>query len=197
MHFSALAIAMFAAGAFASPINRRDDVVVDTVVDDVVVTDVVMVTVTEGQAPPSPVAQAAEPVVNVVTTTTSPPAVAQQHYYEPAPPPPPPSPVAAQVQTQSIVAAPPSPYVASPVVPSATQAPSTSAAPQPSSNPSSGSQKGFVANLDTGSQQYQQLALDHHNVHRANHSATDLVWNSTLADYAKTTAETCVYDHSL
>lgn len=54
----------------------------------------------------------------------------------------------------------------------------------------------YQANLDTESATYQGLALLNHNVHRANHSVSDLVWNSTLATYAEETAKTCVYNHS-
>lgn len=200
MRFSTLTTVVFAAGAFASPINKRD-VVTDVVVDDVVVTDVIMTTVTAGQAPPSPVAQGPVPVVNVIVTTTSAPVVVQQ---PPQPPPttsPSPSPSPSLVQPPVAVVdkvvAPPVSSAISSDVPSSTAAPSSSAAPSPSSSPSSGLPTTFVDNLDTTSSIYQQLALQHHNIHRANHSASALVWNSTLADYAKTTAETCVWKHSL
>ena len=198
MRFSTLTTAMFAAGTLASPINKRD-VVTDVVVDDVVVTDVVMTTVTEGQSP-SPVAN---PVVNVVTTTTAAPAVVQQPQ-QAASSSPAPNPVVVQKvaapPVQPVAAAPvPSalPSVVSSAAPSSTQAPSSSAAPKPSSSPSGGLPTSFVKDLDTEGPVYQQLALLHHNIHRANHSASDLVWNSTLADYAKTTAKTCVWGHSL
>ena len=193
MHFLALIIGLCATSAFASPINRRDDFVTDVVVDDVVVTDVVMTTVYESEAAPSP---AAEPVVNIVTTTTSVPAVVLQPSQEQtpqAPPSPPPVPAAAPTQALNKVAVAPEPAV----VPSSSQASSTPPASTPTPGPSSSSPAGYVANLDAGGSQYQQLALEHHNIHRANHSASALTWNSTLADYAKTTAETCYYDHSL
>lgn len=200
MRFSVLTTALFAAGTLASPINKRD-VVTDVVVDDVVVTDVVMTTVTEGQAPPSPVA---DPVVNVDTTTTTAPAVIQQAQ-QPASS----STAPSSVVVQNNVAAPPVqsvapgpvpsalPSVAPSAAPSSAQAPSSSAAPQPSSSPSGGLPTSFVKDLDTEGLVYQQLALLHHNIHRANHSASDLVWNSTLADYAKTTANTCVWDENV
>lgn len=54
----------------------------------------------------------------------------------------------------------------------------------------------YQANLDTESATYQGLALLNHNVHRANHSVSDLVWNSTLVTYAEEIAKTCVYNHS-
>lgn len=42
---------------------------------------------------------------------------------------------------------------------------------------------------------YKSIILGHHNVHRANHSAADLVWDDTMATYAQQTADTCVYAH--
>ena len=54
----------------------------------------------------------------------------------------------------------------------------------------------YQPNLDTESATYQGLVLLNHNVHRANHSVPDLVYNSTLASYAQQIAKTCVYDHS-
>lgn len=189
MRFSTLTTVMFAAGTLASPINKRD-VVNEVVVDDVVVTDVIMTTVTVGQAPPSPVAQDPVPVVNVVVTTSVP---AQS----PPTPPPSPSPVQAPVVAVNNVVALPDSSAKSSDVPSSTAAPSSSAAPSPVSSPSSGLPTTFVDNLDPTSSTYQQLALQHHNIHRANHSASALVWNSTLTDYAKTTAETCFWEHDL
>ena len=54
-----------------------------------------------------------------------------------------------------------------------------------------------VPNLDPASTIYSGLVLLHHNKHRANHSASDLTWNQTLAGYAQTVAESCVYAHSM
>ncbi|KAM5474934.1 hypothetical protein McanCB56680_001390 [Microsporum canis] len=36
----------------------------------------------------------------------------------------------------------------------------------------------------------------HHNVHRSNHSASDLTWDSTLENYARQLAESCSYGHN-
>lgn len=54
----------------------------------------------------------------------------------------------------------------------------------------------YQPNLDPGSTTYQGLVLLNHNLHRANHSAPDLVYNNTLASYAEQIAKTCVYSHS-
>ena len=53
----------------------------------------------------------------------------------------------------------------------------------------------FVPNLDPTSSIYKGLTLQHHNIHRRNHSAEDLTWNNTLAEYAETTAKTCIWGH--
>ncbi|PNY24291.1 Cell wall protein PRY3, partial [Tolypocladium capitatum] len=44
---------------------------------------------------------------------------------------------------------------------------------------------------------YQQTMIDQHNVHRRNHSAPDLAWDGTLAQYATNTANTCVFQHDM
>ena len=54
----------------------------------------------------------------------------------------------------------------------------------------------YQSNLDPGSDTYQGLVLLNHNIHRANHSVANLVYNSTLASYAEQIAQTCVYNHS-
>ena len=55
----------------------------------------------------------------------------------------------------------------------------------------------YVPFLDPTSPTYKALVLQHHNIHRQNHSAVDLVWNDTMAKYAETTAKTCVWEHNL
>lgn len=55
----------------------------------------------------------------------------------------------------------------------------------------------FVPNLDTTSPVYKALVLQHHNIHRRNHSAPDLTWSDEMAQYAETTAKTCKWGHSL
>lgn len=44
---------------------------------------------------------------------------------------------------------------------------------------------------------FKQAVLDHHNIHRANHSAPALVWDETLAGYAENTANGCVFAHDM
>jgi uncharacterized protein YkwD len=44
---------------------------------------------------------------------------------------------------------------------------------------------------------YQSTILYRHNAHRANHSASALVYNNTLAGYAKVLADRCKFAHDL
>ena len=43
---------------------------------------------------------------------------------------------------------------------------------------------------------YAQIILDHHDIHRANHSAPALTWSDHLAKTAQEIGETCVYAHN-
>ena len=51
------------------------------------------------------------------------------------------------------------------------------------------------ASGETGTDGYKSAVLEHHNIHRANHSASALAWDDTLAQYAEQVAKSCVYDH--
>lgn len=55
----------------------------------------------------------------------------------------------------------------------------------------------FVPNLDPTSQVYKALVIQHHNIHRRNHSASDLTWSDQMAQYAETTANSCKWGHSM
>lgn len=44
---------------------------------------------------------------------------------------------------------------------------------------------------------YASTGLYHHNCHRRNHTADYLSWDDTLAGYAKTIAEGCVFKHDM
>ena len=43
---------------------------------------------------------------------------------------------------------------------------------------------------------YQTTVLTLHNLHRRNHSATDLTWSASLAGTAQQIASSCVYEHN-
>ena len=51
-------------------------------------------------------------------------------------------------------------------------------------------------NPSSGAGSYADLMLKHHNMHRANHSAPALTWDSNLASAAATLGNTCVFDHN-
>lgn len=96
------------------------------------------------------------------------------------------------------------------VAPSSTQPTSTStpppyaapAAPETTSTPTKAQSANnnlpttAVPNLDSASDIYKGLSLQHHNVHRQNHSVSDMAWNETLAGYAEEVAKTCKWGHS-
>lgn len=44
---------------------------------------------------------------------------------------------------------------------------------------------------------YQQAVLQHHNYHRANHSAKPLKWSPRMASIARAIAQKCVYQHDV
>ncbi|KAF5027501.1 hypothetical protein F66182_396 [Fusarium sp. NRRL 66182] len=44
---------------------------------------------------------------------------------------------------------------------------------------------------------YDTIMLAYHNIHRANHSASALEWDDTLAGYAENTANGCVFEHDM
>jgi hypothetical protein len=46
------------------------------------------------------------------------------------------------------------------------------------------------------SSDYQQGILDSHNIHRANHSVSNLVWSDNMASIAASIAASCVYAHN-
>lgn len=178
-----------AATAFAKPMEKRQVVV--TTVDVVYTTDIV--TVTAGQSS------------SAATTSAAPAKSSGKHgkhghhhpssypassSYQPVPssyqPPQSSSSSApAPVPTTSDVPAPaPTSYSSAAPAPAPSSSSSAAAAPQPTS---------YGGTATT----FQQAVVDHHNYHRANHSAPNIAWDQTLADTAMTIAKTCVYAHSM
>lgn len=203
MRTAAVATFLFAAGVLATPVLDRRVVVTD----EVVVTVIDYVT---AGAKPSP-----QPVPKVAAYHNP-----HGHYHPykpkaspeaapaPAASPKPVAPAAPAAKAEAPKAAAPAPQQSSAkaavaaVQPSQAPAPSpkTTAAPKASAAPAAGNSnlpKTFVPNLDSSSDIYSGLSVQHHNVHRKNASVPDLTWNDTLAGYAKQTAQTCVWGHSL
>lgn len=68
---------------------------------------------------------------------------------------------------------------------SSVAASSNSATPQPSQSVGSGSVSSYADPI-----------ISQHNIHRYNHSAPDIQWNTTLANTAMKIAQSCVYAHN-
>ncbi|PMD14204.1 PR-1-like protein [Hyaloscypha hepaticicola] len=178
---SSIALAAFGAAlAVASPVHQalhNRKIVTD------IVTDIVYVTVTEGAIPTPP---AAVKTVVVHSTVVVQPTHAPTSTSHPAPPPPPPAPTTSTTPPAPVVVvtpqvqAPPAPVSTPQVV--AVQAPApVVAAPAPAATPTD----------------YISAAVDSHNYHRANHSASDISWSDSLAASALIVANTCVFQHDM
>ncbi|KAK6433701.1 hypothetical protein LTR95_010116 [Oleoguttula sp. CCFEE 5521] len=201
----ALAAAALAAGVVAVPHNKRD-----IVTDVEIVYQTQYVTVTAGEEPAS-----SAPASTAAPATTS--ATSQAHWghrskwptswiksassstsvyvapsSEPAPfssetpsstyvPPPPPS-------STYVAPAPTSTYVAPP--PSSTSVYVAPTTPAYSAPPASSAYSATPTD-------YAGKVVLHHNLHRANHSATALEWSQSLADTASKIAQSCVYAHNV
>lgn len=173
---TALTIAAFAAGAFAVPYKR--DVI--TNYDVVYVTDVV--TVTAGQLPTQVVSKFhyghggnshSTTVIEQVSTE------AKSTYQAP-----PPSSTPEPSTSTSVYIAP---------KPSTTEAPSsTYVAPTTSSAPAYTSS----AAASAAPTSYQDICVEHHNIHRRNHTVPDVEWSDDLASTAQQIAESCKYAHN-
>ncbi|KAI5294070.1 hypothetical protein KEM52_004756 [Ascosphaera acerosa] len=79
--------------------------------------------------------------------------------------------------------------------------PSHSSKPEPKPEPSKSSEPeptsaAQPAPSSTGANSYQQMVLDAHNIHRANHSANPLEWDSKLEAAALKLAQSCNYGHN-
>ncbi|KJR86124.1 SCP-like extracellular protein [Sporothrix schenckii 1099-18] len=192
--------------AVASPINKR-------VLHTEVVTDLVYVTVTVDPPTTKPTTHHtthAKPKVTSVkttsfkTSTTPPPPPPPPTTTSTPPPPPPPPTTSSTPQVLTITVTPgqespspsPSPAAASvaAVQPAAAQAPAevVSSSPAAASTPAASGSNSNSQPSDFGS-----TAVYHHNLHRSNHSAPAVSWNSDLASYAATVAATCVFAHDL
>jgi hypothetical protein len=72
----------------------------------------------------------------------------------------------------------------------------SSQAPPPPPPPAATSEAPAPAPAAPASNDYSDVVVYNHNVHRANHSAPDAVWSQTLADTALKIAQSCVYAHN-
>ncbi|MCJ1377184.1 Mucin-2 [Xylographa soralifera] len=183
MRTSTALSALFAIGALAVPLNFNRALIEDIIV--VTVTDYVYADAPPPTTTTSTTTPAYTPPVVIPTTTSTTPAYT------------PPVVVPSTTSTTSIYTPPPPPPSTSPVVPApAVVTPAPAPVVQAASPASNGAPTTLVPDLDVTSPTYAAIALQHHNVHRANHSAEALVYNQTLASWAQTKAESCVWDES-
>ncbi|MCJ1391481.1 hypothetical protein MMC18_004345 [Xylographa bjoerkii] len=185
MHTSTFLSALFAVGTLAVPLNFNRALIEDIIV--VTVTDYVY-----AEAPPPTSTKSTTttsvytPAVVIPTTTSTTPAYT------------PPVLVPSTTSTTSIYTPPPPPPTSSSLIPApAVVTPAPAPVVQAASLASDGAPTTLVPNLDVTSPTYAAIALQHHNVHRANHSAEALVYNQTLASWAQAKAESCVWDESM
>ncbi|KAF2230576.1 PR-1-like protein, partial [Viridothelium virens] len=54
-----------------------------------------------------------------------------------------------------------------------------------------------IPNGDAQPSTFASMVVDHHNAHRANHSAPDLAWDQDLANTAAKIADSCYYAHNI
>jgi hypothetical protein len=88
--------------------------------------------------------------------------------------------------TSQVEVASPEPPPPSPTTEVAPEAPTTWAAPETSPT---------LPPPPTGNS-YSDYVVNHHNIHRQNHSVAALVWNTTLASIAQEIGSSCVYAHN-
>lgn len=74
--------------------------------------------------------------------------------------------------------------------------PTQSAPTSAPSSPSNGGGSTPTQNPGATPTDYQEIAVYHHNIHRANHSASDVTWDDNLASIAAQIASSCVYAHN-
>jgi hypothetical protein len=181
---SSTVVAVFGAALVAaSPAHRA--LHARKIVTDIV-TETICITVTEGQIPTPALV---ETVVVSSTVYVHPYEATPSHSSAPPPPPPPPPPPTTSTTTTTSLPAPISTpeYVmlAPPPAPTTTKKAAV-VAPAPT-----------VAAPAASPTDYVSAAVDSHNYHRANHSASDISWSDSLAASAKIVADSCVFAHNM
>ena len=217
---SALIAAAFAANAFAVPYVKRD-LVTDTDIEVVYATEIITVTAaapsTDSVSPETADASSSSlsfrhhryhstsissstsivprstsfaghstsiaPTRTSMSTSTAPVPTSTSTSVAPAP-------VSTKTTSTSVAPAPVS-----------TKTTSTSVAPAPVSTKASTSTSVAAATTSAAASAvpstYAQIAVYHHNIHRANHSAPDVIWDAGVASTAASIAANCVYAHNV
>jgi len=177
---TAIVSALFVACAYAAPVQEKRDGAVVTVVTTDVVVDYAATTqiVTQGAPATTPAAavvtsapiqvQEAAPTPEAVETVYKSAWTKSWSWSEESAP-------APSVAVSTVAAA-----------PTTTQAPASTSAAAPAATSS--------ASYASGS--FEDSCVSTHNKYRSVHQAGDLTWNQTMADFAKTVSQTCVFKHS-
>ncbi|CAK7201628.1 hypothetical protein SEUCBS139899_004337 [Sporothrix eucalyptigena] len=180
--------------AVASPIDKR-------VIHTEYVTDLVYVTVTVDPPAPTTTHHTTSTTSHTVTKpkTTS---VKTTSTTPPPPPPtttttPPPAPTTTtevpQEETITITEG----AAAAATTAAAAQQPAAAAPAQEETTAAAQAQTTTAQAASSQPTDYGSTAVYHHNLHRSNHSAPAVSWNSDLASYAATVAASCVFAHDL
>jgi uncharacterized protein YkwD len=184
MRSSTILAAFGAALVAASPAHRA--LHARKIVTDIV-TETICVTVTEGLIPTPALVQTV-----VVSSTVYVHPYEATHSHSSPPPPPPPPPPAPTTSTTTTTTPAPAPISTPEYQLLAAPAPTTTKAaavvPQPAPS---------VAAPAASPTDYVSAAVDSHNYHRANHSASDMTWSDSLAASAKIVADSCVFAHNM
>ncbi|CAK7215264.1 hypothetical protein SBRCBS47491_002423 [Sporothrix bragantina] len=183
--------------AVASPIDKR-------VMHTDYVTDIVYVTVTVDPPAPTTTSTSHSTTTTHHTTTTSKPKPKTTSIKTTTTPPPPPPPTttstpppaptttdAPQAQTITITEG-----AAAAATTAAVVNQPAAAAPAADTSPAE-AQTTTAQAASSQPTDFGSTAVYHHNLHRSNHSAPAVSWNSDLASYAATVAATCVFAHDL
>ncbi|CAK7273143.1 hypothetical protein SEPCBS119000_005493 [Sporothrix epigloea] len=201
--------------ATASPIYKRK-------LHTDYVTNIVFVTVTVDPSEPASTStqpstsstyytstsSSAEPSTTSIEVTTSssipPPPAPTTTWTTSSPPPPPPPVTTSSVPVEAVTttaAVTSKPVAAAPAVESSSPAAQATTATASSSDvgtsQAGSSQAGSSKATSSEPTDFASTAVYHHNLHRSNHSAPAVSWNTDLASYAATVAASCVFAHNL
>jgi hypothetical protein len=190
MRYSWLIGAVCAAGAMAKPIDKRA-----YVIDWTIVTVTETITLSPGPEPtPAPAYSPIQAVQLTHTVVSDVPAPVEA---EPKPADSVPTPVAPVGKVEELPGASAwstawtSTWTSawtSPVPEAAQPTTLTTSTPSPAPAP--------PAPAPPAANAYQSAVLYNHNIHRSNHSASSMIWNSTLESSAYDLASQCVYQHN-
>ena len=200
MRVSRIFTALFAAGAIAMPLVKRQ--VVET--DEVLVTEidyvdgqghVISKAYQTGEATP---VGGAGPTPTPVTTPSATPTPANQSPPDNSPAPPSPPPADNSPAPAAPVASPSTTPVSQTGGSGGTSSGSSAAQAVQSYVQQNGNDDTlFVGWLEASDPRFGKIAEFHHNVHRLNHSTTTVSYNQSMADMAQAWAEKCITEEEV